>query len=526
MYDLIRLYRVTVQNPQFRVKLSLKVITFDIWQTGAPIMTRRKSGILIPLFSLPGRYGMGDIESMYKFISQVSDTGIDLIQLLPLNALGGDETSPYSSISAFACHPLYISLKHLPWMDELPEERPSGTRVDYKGAYEAKMPALKRSYELFIKQGTAVEQSRFESFCEKNNHWLPAYSVFHTLFETHKTAFWEWPEEHQDSENAMKNKELLEKSRFYQFLQWVFFEQWQELKLTASESGISFMGDLPLYVSENSSDHWERPELFKKGVHAGVPPDLYSEEGQDWGNPIYDWKKMEASGFQWWKNRVLWLSEFCSAVRVDHFRGIYSYWEVQDGHSPKETKDWTDGPKTGLIKAISDCGITLIGEDLGFIPEEVETWINEMGIPGYRVFIFGWGFYSGEEDYGSSKYSFPENYPRESMACTTTHDSESLMEFLEDLEEMERFRLAGYLGYEEGRSFTLRDLCWKMIEKVLSCPSKYCIIPLQDILGKPLRINLPGTVSPKNWSAVIDWSSPEDKESLSNFKGFIRRLRK
>lgn len=477
--------------------------------------------MLAPLFSLPGSHGIGDIDSLQELIEEVGNHGVSLIQVLPLNTLAGSETSPYSSISAFANHPLYISLKKIPFLKDLPDSLPSKDRVDYQKAYQTKMPALKQAYENFLAGANGSVKTNFDAFCDAQKDWLQPYSMFHYLFDTYHRAFWDWDEIHLRPEDAMVfAQEHQEEIGFYQFLQWVFFQQWKELREVAGEWNIQLIGDLPLYVSKNSADAWSGPDSFQKGIHAGVPPDLYSEDGQDWGNPIYDWEKMQKDGYSWWKARMLWLKEFVDIVRIDHFRGIYSYWAVEDSKSPKDTTDWTPGPASHLIAALKETGIEMIGEDLGYIPEEVEDWLEEMKVPGFRVLIFGYGFYSRVPEYGAHRHRDPDQYPAQSLACTTTHDSESLMEFLEEIQGEERSALVEYLdASQEASAEELRMLC---IQKILHSPGIYKVFPLQDVLGMAVRINLPGSVSEKNWSSVFHWKNYQ--RQLDEFYGLIRSL--
>lgn len=480
----------------------------------------KKIGIMVPLFSLSGDYGIGDIDSLYKLVDSICDKNIHVIQLLPMNAVAGNETSPYSSISSFAFNPVYISLSRLPWLEgNLPETTLSTERVDYTEANKLKYQFLRLAWKRFQAKNIPHEQQKLTAFNHKQKEWLEPYAIFHALcFHHNFKAFWDWPAEQQSLESARNwAKDNNEEVDFFRFLQWIFYEQWSELKRYAQEKNIIFMGDLPLYVSKNSSDHWARPEMFKKGVHAGVPPDMYSEDGQDWGNPIYDWEQMKKGKFSWWKKRLLWLKEYFDLVRIDHFRGLYSYWEVKDGESPKNTKDWTTGPQTALIDALKSTGVEIIGEDLGHIPEDVEEWIEETEVPGYRVLLFGWGGYKSE------KYRFCEQYPKNSLACTSTHDSESYREFLENLNQEQVFELGAYLGIKSGESFTLQDLCEKSIRRLLSSPSQYVIIPLQDVLYQKIRINLPGSVSADNWTAIINIDE-QGWQSLEKFSHWIEKI--
>ncbi len=479
----------------------------------------KEVGVMTPLFSLPGDYGIGDVDSLYRFVEILNGTGVSIVQLLPMNALMGAETSPYSSISAFALHPLYISLRRLPIRVEVPAGVSSEDRVDYQGAYAIKSEILRKGYAAFLLEGSKALLRRFEDFCQQEKEWLDEYALFHALAEHHKKAFWDWEESEQNPETAgIFEEEHPSEVNFWRWQQWVLFEQWQELKSFAHEKGIRFMGDLPLYVSRNSSDYWARPEIFKKGVHAGVPPDMYSEDGQDWGNPIYNWPVMKKRNFSWWKRRMEWLVKFFHLIRIDHIRGMYSYWEVPDGKLPKEVREWTPGPKKDVIDALKTSGIELIGEDLGDIPPEVDEWMEEIDVPGYRVLLFGWGSYQSE------KYRWPEHYPVQSLACTSTHDSESFVQFLEMQTEEHLFEMASWLGFQKGDEFTLEDLRIGAIRKLLRSPSRYVILPLQDILGLGIRVNLPGSVGDENWSAVIPLGRTE-LDALDEFVAILKEER-
>lgn len=478
----------------------------------------KRVGVMVPLFSLPGCFGIGDVDSLYRLIDRLAGSGVSIIQLLPMNAVAGNETSPYSGISAFAINPVYISLRRLKYHQVNLESWEVPSRIDYATTNSFKYEQLRISFNNFSEKGTPSDRKRFKVFCEERSEWLESYSLFHALYDEHQKAFWDWPEDHQCPIKAKEWGKLnAAEVSFYSYLQWICFDQWQSLKEYAQDKGIQFMGDLPLYVSKNSSDAWSNPELFRVGVHAGVPPDIYAEDGQDWGNPIYDWKVMAKDNFKWWQDRVNWLKQFCDLVRIDHIRGVYSYWAVPDGALPKDVKSWTPGPKTALIEALKKTGIELIGEDLGDIPPPVEKWMEQIQIPGYKVFLFGWGGYE------SGKYRFPELYPSESLACTSTHDSESFWEFLENLSEDQVFELGSYLGIKPGEEFTIDDLRKLSIKKLLNSPSRLVIFPLQDILGKGIRINTPGSVSDENWSKVIRMDIP-DEASMSEFSSWIKEV--
>ena len=454
----------------------------------------KKHGVAIPVFSLPGKYGIGDIASLRNLIQRLKDFPIDLIQVLPLNALGPFEISPYSSISAFANELLYIDVDLLSNSPKEVNGYSNDLTVNYYDARCIKTDVLKESYQEFINFENSIERQSFEVFKIKQRHWLDSYSYFHYLLDKNKCAYWDWPKKSLDCLSVQE----IENVEFYSYVQWIFYEQWQTLRLEARNYGIELMGDLPIYVSKNSADIWADPELFQTGIHAGVPPDLYSEDGQDWGNPIYDWNLMQQDNFLWWRQRMEWLKEFFDIVRVDHIRGLHDYWAVKDGFSPKETMDWTEGPRDGIIEVIREAGVEIIGEDLGLITEDVEHWMRRLHVPGYRVFIFGWGWYSKQgQDYGALKYKNPNSYPEHSLCCSSTHDSESLAEFLDNLTEIERHDLCRFLNCSH------IDLRKTILKSLRDSPSNYVIHPIQDLMNLPIRINTPGTVGEKNWTSII-----------------------
>ncbi len=465
---------------------------------------------MVPLFSLPGRFGCGDIESLHTFLDNLAQTEFRLVQFLPLNALSAGDPSPYSSLSAFACNPLFLSLERLPWLRKLPQELPTDEPIDWQRVYDIRMKALREAWKVFQEHPGGRQLVEFNIFRAEQGHWLEEWSLFAAIFTKQNKAFWDWPKKQRGPQwaYASMTDSLAKEADFQAFLQWLFFRQWREVRMHANQLGIQLMGDLPIYVSKNSADYWSRPEMFLKGVRAGVPPDLYSEEGQDWGNPIYDWELMEEEDFDWWRDRMGWLKQLYDCVRMDHIRGFHGFWAIEDGKKSKDTKEWTEGPGTPLIEALQDSGIGLIGEDLGYIPEDVQNWLQEFNIPGYRVSIFGWGYYASSDDYGGAlRYRKPEEWPQNSYSTTSTHDSESLMEFLQALGSEDKKALIEDCGLPAGTQDSL--LADSMLQRILKSPSLLSVFPLQDILKLPVRINTPGTVSPKNWTARIPLGEDE-----------------
>lgn len=483
-------------------------------------------GVAFPLFSLPGKYGVGDIDSLYEFVESIKEGPLKVIQLLPLNALNKSETSPYSSISAFANHSLYLSISKLPFLSKIPEGIKISDRVQYAKCFEIKEACFRNSYEGFLKSADAAFRKGFDRFCKEQSHWLDSYSYFHAILNRHNLGFWDWPEELQSWINLgdKEKEEFHLEAQYFAYLQYLFFLQWKDLKEHCQKYEIRLMGDLPIYVSKNSSDYWASPEMFQKGVHAGVPPDLYSEDGQDWGNPIYDWDLMKKDDYEWWKQRMRWMGQFFDLVRIDHIRGLHGYWAVEDGKKPSATKDWSPGPKDGVILAIQSCGMEIIGEDLGLITKDIEEWMLRLDVPGYRVFLFGWGWYadSDSEDYGSLKYRDMLKYPENTLFCTSTHDSETLQGFLRELHEKHKSELCEYLNLPTDSSIdTVREAILKLS---LKSESRYLVHPLQDLIADTERVNSPGTVGEQNWSNVIRWE--QEKSKIEWFEQQILELKK
>ncbi len=466
---------------------------------------QKETGIAVPLFSLPGKYGVGDLASLRDLIHRICNFPVDIIQFLPLNCLGPFEISPYSSISAFANEIIYIDIDLLTATSVIPEQLESNMKVDYANARKIKTSVLRDSYKSFLNSSGNKESLSFEQFKSDQNHWLKPYCNFHYLLDHYRCAYWDWPIQYTNFQSFLETENETE-SDFYAYVQWIFYEQWQALRSEAKQLGIRLMGDLPIYVSKNSADVWSKPDLFQEGIHAGVPPDLYSEEGQDWGNPIYDWDLMQRDNFLWWRQRMEWLKEFFDIVRVDHIRGLHDYWAVKDGYSPKDTTQWTKGPRDQIINALRESGVEIIGEDLGLITEQVEEWMQRLEVPGYRVFIFGWGWYAEQgKDYGALKYKNPDFYPRRSLCCSSTHDSESLREFLENLNPTQTTHLCDFF------SCSPENLRENILKSLDESPSRYVINPLQDLLNLAIRINTPGSVGEQNWSAIIPLENLENR---------------
>ena len=466
--------------------------------------------------SLPGKHGIGDLgDEAYRFADFLAESGQSLWQILPLGPTGyGD--SPYQSYSAFAGSTLLISLQRL--VDEgllsaddlahaphFPEER-----VDYDRVAEFKRPLLRKAYENFKRTTGAGQRQHFEAFRQWAASWLDDYALFRALKDAHGGVAWtEWepglikrdPAALAHAREALR--EPIEAQKFYQYL---FFKQWDALKDYCNRRGIKIVGDIPIFVAQDSADVWTHPEEFKldeKGrpvVVAGVPPDYFSATGQLWGNPLYNWERMIAEGFRWWIERVRASLQVVDILRIDHFRGFAACWEIPGGDKTAERGRWVKAPGRELFRAIRQAlgELPIIAEDLGVITPDVVALRDEFGFPGMRILQFA---FSSDTD----NIDLPHNYVRNVVVYTGTHDNDTTVGWFNSAAGTGSTRDAAQIARE--REFCMsylntdgREIHWDFIRAVLASVANMAIIPLQDVLGlgTEARMNLPATTS-GNW---------------------------
>jgi len=467
------------------------------------------SGILLHITSLPSRHAIGDLGSgAYAFADFLAQAKQSLWQVLPLNPTEGVHgNSPYSSISAFAGNVLLVSPEIL--VDEgllRPEEVPSPSRspqdrVDYRAAALEKRQLLDRACERF--RSTGWKRSEYERFRDLNARWLDDYALFLVLKKQFGGAVWSsWPREFRTrDETCLDDARSLyaadiERTCFFQFL---FFRQWASLKEYCGGKGIRIVGDIPIYVGYDSADVWTQSRLFKLGPDkkpafvAGVPPDYFSETGQLWGNPVYDWDALKASGFRWWIDRFAHNLGLFDFVRVDHFRGFVGYWEVGAREKTAVKGRWVKAPADDFFGALRAKfpAFPLIAEDLGVITPDVKAVMARLGIPGMRVLLFAFG-----EDNPAHPY-LPRNYVENCVAYTGTHDNNTARGWFENeaLPE-ERERLARYLG----KKTSAETVHLELVRLVMESTAAAAVVPMQDILGlgEEARMNRPA-VPHGNW---------------------------
>jgi 4-alpha-glucanotransferase len=449
---------------------------------------------------LPSPFGIGDLgPEAYKFVDFLAAAGQTLWQVLPLGPTGyGD--SPYASYSAFAGNTLLISPERLVAEGLLDhtdlEEQPVGP-VDFGNVQRLKADLLRRAYERF----RTTDKTDFETFTREQSQWIGKYALFRALKDEHDGAAWtEW-----DATLVSAQDDALEAQMFYQFL---FFRQWAALRKYAHERGIRIIGDFPIFVAHDSADVWTSPEQFKldsRGkpiVVAGVPPDYFSATGQLWGNPLYDWEQMRATGFKWWIERVRAVFALVDIARVDHFRGFVASWEIPGGDKTPERGKWVETPGRELFKSIrASLGeLPIIAEDLGVITDDVIALREELGFPGMRVLQFGFG--------GDPKKSvdLPHNFIRNVVAYTGTHDNDTAAGWFNSVPGEGSMRTAQQI--EEQRQFCLgylntkgEEIHWDFIRAVWASVADRAIAPLQDVLGlgSDARMNLPNS-NQGNWT--------------------------
>lgn len=458
----------------------------------------RASGILLHPTSLPGPFGIGDFgPEAYRFVDFLAEAGQKIWQVLPLTPTGYGE-SPYQSLSSFAGNPLLISPEKLADHGYLPQpgfgnkpEFPEET-CDFERAIPYKYELLRQAYRNF-RPG-----SEFEQFCERNCSWLDAYARFLALKNANNGATWtQWTARRPDPEEV----------RVQKFWQFEFYRQWAELRGYCEARNIRIMGDIPIYVAHDSADVWSNPELFEldeKGnpvMVAGVPPDYFSATGQLWGNPIYKWDRMEASGYQWWIERFRHTLQVVDLVRVDHFRGFEAYWQVPAQEATAVNGAWIQGPGSRLFAAVRNAlgELPIIAENLGVITPEVEAIRHEFGFPGMSILQFAFG-----SDPQAPSFR-PHNYPHEVVAYTGTHDNDTTVGWWESAGAGASTRSAEQVLRE--REFTRAylntngdEVHWAFIRTLMGSVADTAIVPMQDVLGlgTRARMNTPATTH-GNW---------------------------
>lgn len=462
----------------------------------------RKNGIILPIFSLPSNYGIGTFgKEAYRFVDFLEKAQIDLWQILPVGPTSyGD--SPYQSFSTFAGNPYFIDLELLAEKGLLEKKEIEKYNfgkfendIDYGEMYKNRYKVLKVAYKNINK----TLRRKINLFKEKNKSWLYDYSLFMSIKDYKGGASWqEWEKDirFRKPKAISKYSNLLkDEIDFYSFLQYMFYHQWTSLKKYANDKGIKIIGDIPIYVAEDSSDIWSNPNLFVLDENlipkkvSGCPPDAFSETGQLWGNPIYNWEELKKQGYRWWIERIKSSFNIFDVIRIDHFRGFESYWSIPYEDDTAINGQWEKGPGIELFDAINkELGeIDIIAEDLGFITQEVREMLDYCGYPGMKVLQFAF------DPEGDSEY-LPHNYDKNVVVYTGTHDNDTIKGWFNSLSEDEREFCKKYTGMKDA------DDNWAFIKCAIASVADTSILQMQDILNldKDARINIPSTLG-NNW---------------------------
>ncbi len=468
----------------------------------------RGAGILLPITSLPSKYGIGCFsKSAYEFVDWLKEAGQCYWQILPLVPTSfGD--SPYQSFSTYAGNPYFISLEELIEEGILTEEECGSVDfggdpkdIDYEKMYLGRYPLLRKAYE----RSKVSENEEYLKFVEENGWWLKDYALFMAVKERFEGKPWtEWAEDIRLRwGNAMDyyRREQYYEIEFHQYLQYLFHRQWTKLKAYANENGVKIIGDIPIYVAMDSADAWARPELFQLDENnvpvavAGCPPDGFAADGQLWGNPLYRWDYHESTGYQWWMERLGYSFKMYDVVRIDHFRGFDEYYSIPYGAKTAKTGTWEKGPGIKLFNRMKEVigEQEVIAEDLGYVTDSVRQLVRDSGFPGMKVLEFAFD----SRDTGSASDYLPHNYTENCVAYTGTHDNETLAGWFGSITKEEMAMAREYLcdQYTPGKY-----LHKPMIGLIMRSRARLCVIPMQDYLGydNSCRMNKPSTVG-TNW---------------------------
>lgn len=487
---------------------------------------QRSSGLLLHPTSLPGSGGVGTLgASARRFVDRLAAAGQRWWQILPLNP-PGHGGSPYSATSAFAGHPMLVDLGNFVragWLSR-------GDVIEFEAECEKFPPrryaideVTRRKQSLIDRAATrwrdegGEQDPEFRAFCDEHDGvWLHDFALFSALKAVHGGSSWRaWSDELvRRSPEALEaaRRELDAEVAAIKFGQWQFFEQWAALRDYAAERGVRLLGDLPIFVAMDSADVWANRRFFeldewgRPDAVAGVPPDYFSETGQRWGNPLYDWEALAADGYQWWIDRVVQVCRTVDLVRVDHFRGFDAYWRIPADESTAVNGDWIDGPKDDIFDAIRGAlgEVPFVAEDLGTITESVHELRDRQGLPGMKVLHFA---FDGNPDHPF----LPHTYPERAVAYTGTHDNDTTRGWYEQLTEDEKHRVRTYFSSPDDRIVSA------MIEGLWKSRAAMTIIPVQDLfeLGSEHRMNTPG-------DAEGNWRWRMTSEELTDESKFLR----
>ena len=480
----------------------------------------KKSGILMPVASLPSRMGVGEMGTeAYHFLRLLKENGVGIWQILPMNPVGYGN-SPYQPYSSCAGDELYISLDSLYEEGLLKEKaesfREKETRIDYDAVREHKESYLREAFQRFCELGRQQEAAYQEFISQK---WVYEYGVFRALKRAHGGVCWnEWSDDAKNwpERRTVLSKETEQEVQYQMFLQYKFYCQWMQLKEKANADGIQIMGDVPFYVGVDSVDVWAGKKNFlldddgRPIFIAGVPPDYFSETGQRWGNPIYDWDYLKEEGYQFWVDRIGYSSKLFDIIRIDHFRAFDTFWKIPASCPTAVEGEWIEAPGYEVIDTLKEKipGVNLVAEDLGDLRPEVLELKNHYHLKGMKILVFS------IETKG--KYAYDNAWDVENMIVYTgTHDNDTLMEWYGNLTCAAKRKVRRFLARQGFGQGSVKD---RLISYMLKSKPEYAILPMADVLGqgKEGHINTPGTVGSPNW----EWRMPDFEQAEKEMKKY------
>ena len=497
-------------------------------------MSNRAAGILLPITSLPGNYGIGCFsKSAYKFVDWLRSAGQTFWQILPICPTSyGD--SPYQSFSTFAGNPYFIDLEALIEEGVLTKEECGSVSfgtdpgdINYEAVYYGRYPLLRKAYE----RSDISKDPDYRKFLEENRWWLDDYALFMALKDFFGGKSWnQWPEDIRLRYGYALDyyrEKLYFDIEFQMYMQFKFTQQYQALKAYANANGIQIIGDIPIYVAMDSADTWANPQLFQLDENniptavAGCPPDGFSADGQLWGNPLYRWDYHAGTGYRWWLSRLSYVFKLYDVTRIDHFRGFDEYYSIPYGDTTARNGHWEKGPGIDLFRCVEqNLGRQkVIAEDLGYMTDTVRQLVRDSGFPGMKVLEFAFD----SRDTGSASDYLPHNYGVNSVVYTGTHDNETLVGWFGSISPEEMQMARDYLWDHHTPE---KELYESFIALAMRSVSRYCIIPMQDWLGldNTCRTNQPSTVGTNwRWRVTEEQLSPQlQKKILSVTKRYGR----
>lgn len=470
-------------------------------------MSHLYTGVLLPIFSLPSKQGIGCFgENAYCWIDKLKTAGMNAWQICPLGPTGYG-ASPYQTLSDFALNPFFLDIEdlyHRNWisksdLEELSSKLPKN-KINYSFIERYFTPLFLKAYENFLK---SKQSNAFECFKQIEGENLTIFSTFCALkAKFFQKSWWEWPEAYQNYHNEIVQKYSKNYHKwidFFSFLQWLLHEQWHKIHLYSKQNGISIIGDLPIYVGLDNATVWANRNLFlwdkkldRPKYVAGVPPDYFSKEGQLWGNPLYHWSEHKRTQFAWWIKRIQKQLEWYDLLRLDHARALFNYWAIPYGSKTAQKGQWKPGPKNLFLKKLKQIipAMPFILEDLGDLNEEVKKFLRNSKLPGMAIMQFAFS--------GDNNPYLPESWQKQQIIYTGTHDNDTTLGWFKSISTLEKERISNILGIE---NLTEKIINLKLIQWIFNHrTTQHIIIPLQDYLNldSKARINIPGTIG-NNW---------------------------